>query len=142
MDTDMKLVLSLQPQDIPVDYTNLYGVDAYGLGEITQSSCRHIDAGQIYDYLDHNQRIEVMKNMLSKIRKNGTVIMRGVCPREFSRLVYLGQLTNPELSEGIKDRASLVTTGEIRALFEQYNIQVIRADISGYTWVIEGQRTK
>lgn len=110
------------------------------LSKIISNSCTEMLVLDIIDYFDYDKSISFLADLLSKIRLNGSILLRGISSVAFSHALFNGSLDCKKASDIIANIKSVHDQRDIIGYLEANNFSIDTVRLMGASYEIKATR--
>jgi hypothetical protein len=110
------------------------------LSQIVNHSCTDILVLDIIDSFEYNQSFEFLSEVLSKIRLNGSLLLRGVSSLAFSHALLNGSIDSNKASNIISEIKSIHDQRDITTLLESNDFRIDTMRLNGVSYELKATR--
>lgn len=110
------------------------------LSKIINNSCTEILLLDIIDLFEYNKSIELISDIVSKIRLNGSLILRGISSIAFSHSLLNGIIDSNRASEIISKIQSIHDHRDITSLLESHHFTIDTISLNGLSYELKATR--
>ncbi len=114
---------------------------------VAASECTEILCPSIIDYIPTISLVDTIKNYVSKLRKNGKIIIGGCCLYVVTRMISKRELSPIESNLALygteaahQKKAGLAGANDIAGILEETGLKVMKKSLNGYRYIVEAIR--
>lgn len=136
-----KLLLTFEDIKEYGDYDIVRGPQVFELNKIDNSSCNEILAKSCLDYIEIENRNNVLYNWISKIRKNGILTITGRDLVGVCKAYLCAEIDDHTLNSLVyNNKQSIGCSTAISQIMKSRGFKIIQNKIDNLEWCISGQR--
>lgn len=110
------------------------------LSKVINNSCTEMLVLDVIDYFDYDKSISFLADVLSKIRLNGSILLKGVSSVAFSHAVFNGSLDCKQASDIIANIKSIHDQRDIIGYLEANKFTIDTVRTTGACYEIKATR--
>lgn len=110
------------------------------LSQVVNNSCTEILLLDIIDSFAYDKSFEFLFDVLTKIRLNGSIILRGISSLAFSHALLNGSIDNSKASNIISEIKSIHDQRDITELLEKNNFRIDTIRLNGVSYELKATR--
>lgn len=110
------------------------------LSKIVNNSCTEILLLDIIDSFEYDKSLEFLLDVLTKIRLNGSIILRGISSLAFSHALLNGSIDSNKASNIISNIKSIHDQRDVTELLEKNNFRIDTIRLNGVSYELKATR--